>query len=96
MRKFLIGTFDVLSIILFALGIIFLFMSVAENPDFLVEGLLMIPSCLFTKGFGYIVEAACLYVEKNGKSDREQENEKEKEAGSTAEGRLSIIPTVYP
>ena len=73
MNKFLSWSFAFVSAILLIAGLLSIAGSFSKGgvESFFV-GVTLLASSFFTIGFSYIVEAACVYLEKNKKAENEK------------------------
>ena len=81
MRKFFTWSFAFISAIMLIAGVFAIAKSFSRGgtAETFLLGLSFVASSIATMGFSCIVEAACVYLEKNDISDKNPEQGKEKE-----------------
>ena len=77
MRKFTLNAIPVISFICFILGIFMIIAGFGKMDDFgyIIDGFCMIFGSVFALGFGFVVEAACKYIERCEMEDEGAESD---------------------
>ena len=69
MKKIIVYMIQALSLVSFIIGVFTVIVGFSKDAGYLVDGIGIIIGSVFLAGFSYIVEAACLYIEKSKEND---------------------------
>ena len=69
MNKIIVYMIQALSLVSFIIGVFTVIVGFSKDAGYLVDGIGIIIGSVFLAGFSYIVEAACLYIEKSKEND---------------------------
>lgn len=75
MKKIIVYMIQALSLVSFIIGVFTVIVGFSKDAGYLVDGIGIIIGSVFLVGFSYIVEAACLYIEKQKEEAQEEENQ---------------------
>ena len=67
MKKFIVNSILCISIIIFIVGLFMVIAGFGAQHDigYVIDGIGLILGCIITIGFSYVVQAACIYIEKH-------------------------------
>lgn len=67
MKKFIVNSILCISIIVFIVGLFMVIAGFGAQHDigYVIDGIGLIIGCIITIGFSYVVQAACIYIEKH-------------------------------
>lgn len=75
MKKIIVYMIQALSLVSFIIGVFTVIVGISKDAGYLVDGIGIIIGSVFLAGFSYIVEAACLYIEKQKEEVQKEENQ---------------------
>lgn len=75
MNKIITNTIQALSLVSFIIGMFTVIAGFSKDAGYLVDGIGIIIGSVFLAGFSYIVEAACIYIEKQKEEAQKEENQ---------------------